>query len=112
MYTVKPTHHVAVHQVNNGFCHALINALIGQHAFLNDDLRQQLFTRRVVDLEVATDRVKVFHVTNRHDSHAVGTVSAVSAAVSFYQHKRLLINAVFLVFTLNFGQKHVNTGRK
>jgi hypothetical protein len=38
MHAVEAAHHIAVHHVDHRFGHGVVHALVGQHAFLHDDL--------------------------------------------------------------------------
>ena len=42
MDAVETTHHVAVHHVDNRFCDGVIESLVGNHTFLDDDFIERL----------------------------------------------------------------------
>ena len=104
MHAVEAAHHVAVHHVDHGLGHRVVHALVGEHAFLDDDVAHRLpvFDDAHLVAGFAVQRIQVFHVAHRHDAHAVGAV------VGLDHHKGLLVDAVLFVFALDLGQQCVH----
>ena len=106
MNAVKAAHHIAVHHVDHGFGHRVVDAFIGQHAFLDDDLVHFLavFDHTHFVAGFAVQRLQIGNAAHRHDAHAIGSV------VGFDDDKRFFVDAKFFVFASNFGQQHVDIG--
>ena len=104
MDAVETTHHITVHHVDHRFGHRLIDPLIGEHAFLDDDLGQGLTALGGAHLVagLAVERIQVLDVAHRHDAHAIGAV------VGLDHHKGLLVDAVFLVFAPDLSQQGID----
>ena len=106
MDTVKAAHHIAVHHVDHGFGYRIVDALIGQNAFLDDDLVDLLavFDHAHFVAGFTVQGLQIGHAAHCHDAHAIGAV------VRFDDDKRFFVDAKFLVFATDFGQQHVDIG--
>ena len=102
MHAVEAAHHVAVDHVDHRFGHGVVNALVGQHAFLDDDLALGHCRRRRLATRLLPQRIEVAHVAHRHDAHAV------RALVGLDDDKRLFVNAVFLVLAADLDQQRID----
>ena len=104
MHAVKPTHHVTVHHVDHRFGHGIIDTLVGQHTFLDDDVRHRLAILDDAHLvtRLAVEGLQVLDIAHRHDAHAVGAV------VGLDHHKRFFVNAVFLVLATDLGEQGIH----
>ena len=104
MDTVKPAHHVAVHHVNHGFRHGIIDAFPGHNPLL-----QQHILGTSAGLRVLQGMRQLGHaasITHRHDTHAAASV------IGLDHHIRLFLDAVFLVLALDLGQQRVDLARQ
>ena len=97
MHPVKTAHHKAVHHVDNRLGHGIVDALIGQHALLDDHLGE---CQPLLGLDVL--QVQVFDVAHRHDAHAA------IAVVCFDDDKWLFVDTVLFVLATDFGQQRIH----
>ena len=100
MHPVKTAHHITVHHVDYGFCHCVIDALVGQHPFLNDDVADGLSVFDDIHLvaRLAVEHIKIGNIMRRHDSHAIGAIVGLDNDIRFF------LDTVFLVFAANAPQ--------
>src|SRR5574343_1015221 len=103
-YTIEAADHVAVHHVDHWLGHRIIDALMGEHAFLNDHVAHFLTVLDDAHLvaRLAVELVQVGDVTHGHDAHAIGPV------VGLDHDKGLLVDAVFLVLALDLGEQRIH----
>ena len=102
MDAIEAAHHITVHHVDHRLSHRLIDALTGQHAFLDQDiLRPGGCLPRAQHGAEFGHAARIAHRGNAH---------ATAAIVRLDHHKRLLLDAVFLVLSAHLGQQGFHLG--
>ena len=103
MHAVEAAHHVAVDHVDHRLGHRVVNALVRQHAFLDDDLALGHDLRRL-GARLLQQGLQVLHVAHRQQA------GAARALVGLDDDEGLLADAVFLVLAAHLGQQRIDVG--